>query len=490
MALWSGRFEQSVSEFTQRFGASLPIDKKMYRQDIHGSIAHAKMLAKQGILSESDAEVIEVGLLEIENQINQGRFKWDVNDEDIHMAVESELTEDVGAPGARLHTGRSRNDQVATDIRLYAKDLIVGLVSENYSLRKVLLRAARKNFGVIMPGYTHMQHAQPVLFSHHLLAYFWMFTRDFDRLVFAYNDADANPLGAAALAGTTYPLDRFYTSELLGFDHPIPNSMDAVSDRDYLLDLLYACSVSMMHLSRLCEEIILWSTTEFGFITLSDSYSTGSSIMPQKKNPDFAELTRGKTGRVYGDLMALLTTMKSLPLAYNKDLQECKEGVVDACQTLRDCMICMEGMVDTWEVHSHRMLAEAGQGFTAATDVADYLAKRGVPFRKAHEIVGELVLYCEKHGVGLEDLTLEEFQKASPLFGADVVRDLDPEGIARARNTYGGTGHKAVRLQMHEASKRLKRDRRAAKAIRDRDVTHVEDASGASHSARPDDAEA
>ena len=466
MALWSGRFEQSVDEFTQRFGASLPIDKYMYRQDIRGSIAHAKMLGKQGVLSRSDVEHIEVGLLEIQNQIDQGHFKFDVNDEDIHMSVERELTEDIGAAGQRLHTGRSRNDQVATDTRLWAKDLLDGLMAENYSLRKVILRAAHKNFGVVMPGYTHMQHAQPVLFSHHLLAYFWMFTRDFKRLHDAYVAADACPLGAAALAGTTYPLDRQYTSDLLGFDHPIPNSMDAVSDRDYLLDLLYACSVSMMHLSRLCEEIVTWSTTEFGFITLSDSYSTGSSIMPQKKNPDFAELTRGKTGRVYGDLFALMTTMKSLPLAYNKDLQECKEGPLDAVKTLRDCMICMEGMIDTWTVHSHAMLAEAGLGFTAATDVADYLAKRGMPFRKAHEIVGELVLYCEKHKVGLEDLTLEEFRKFSPLFGRDVVGTLDPEKIAEARNTYGGTGHHAVRLQMHEASKALKRDRATVKRMR------------------------
>ena len=468
MALWSGRFEQSVSEFTQRFGASLPVDKRMYKQDIAGSIAHARMLGRQGILSDTDVEHIEVGLLEIEHQIDQGKFKWNINDEDIHMAVESELIEDIGAAGARLHTGRSRNDQVATDIRLYAKHLLMNLISENSSLRKVIVRAARKNFGTIMPGYTHMQHAQPVLFSHHLLAYFWMFSRDYTRLMAAYQAADASPLGAAALAGTTYPLDRFYTAELLGFDHPVPNSMDAVSDRDYLIDLLYACSMGMMHLSRLCEEIITWSTTEFGFITLSDAYSTGSSIMPQKKNPDFAELTRGKTGRVYGDLMGLLVTMKSLPLAYNKDLQECKEGAVDAAHTLRDAMICMEGMIDSWEVHSHQMLAEAGLGFTAATDVADYLAKRGLPFRKAHEIVGRLVLYCERHRVGLEDLTAEEFQKFSPLFGKDVVEDLNPEGIVRARDTYGGTGHEAVRLQMHEASKLLKHDRRQVKALRDK----------------------
>ena len=468
MALWSGRFEQSVSEFTQRFGASLEVDKKMARQDIQGSIAHARMLAEQGVITWTDFEHIEVGLLEIENQIRQGRFKYDINDEDIHMSVEGELIEDIGAAGQRLHTGRSRNDQVATDIRLLAKSMLLTLMAENYSLRKVIIRSARKNFGTVMPGYTHMQHAQPVLFSHHLLAYFWMFTRDFKRLNDAYQAADANPLGSAALAGTTYPLDRFRTTELLGFDHPIPNSMDAVSDRDYLLDLLYACSVSMMHLSRLCEEIITWSTTEFGFITLSDEYSTGSSIMPQKKNPDFAELTRGKVGRVYGSLMGLLTTMKGIPLAYNKDLQECKEGAIDAFDTLRDAMICMEGMIDTWTVHEDVMHEEASMGFTAATDVADYLAKRGVPFRKAHEIVGELVLYCEKKHKGLEDLTLKEFRKASPYFSEDIVGELDPEAIARARTTYCGTGHDAVRVQLKEANTQLRRDRNRVKAIRER----------------------
>ncbi len=448
MALWSGRFEQGVSEFTQEFGASLEDDKSMYAQDIAGSIAHAKMLARQGVIPQEDAEKIEAGLLRIKGQIDAGTFAWDVNDEDIHMAVEGALIRDIGAPGARLHTGRSRNDQVATDIRLLAKDMLRELAKENCKLRKTLLSAAEKNFDVVMPGYTHMQHAQPVLFSHHLLAYFWMFTRDLKRIAFAFEDADANPLGSAALAGTTYPLDRFYTTELLGFDHPIPNSMDAVSDRDYLLDLLFACSVSMMHLSRLCEEIITWSTTEFGFVTLSDEYSTGSSIMPQKKNPDFAELTRGKSGRVVGNLVALLVTMKGLPLAYNKDLQECKQGA----------MTCMEGMIDTWTVHADRMLEEAKAGFTAATDVADYLAKKGMPFRRAHEVVGELVLYCEKHGKGLEDLTLAEFQAASDLFGEDVAQDLDPAGIARARNTYGGTGHDAVRVQLGEAKARLQSD--------------------------------
>ncbi len=455
MALWGGRFEKGVDAFTQEFGASLEVDKAMAQQDIAGSRAHAKMLAEQGIISADDQAAIDAGLADIAGQIERGEFTWDVNDEDIHMAVEGSLTRNIGTPGARLHTGRSRNDQVATDIRLYAKELCQHLLDGNDALRRTLVDVAEKNFDVVMPGYTHLQHAQPVLFSHHMLAYFWMFTRDHKRLAAALEAADANPLGAAALAGTTYPLDRQRTTELLGFDHAIPNSLDAVSDRDYLLDLEYACSVSMMHLSRLCEEIVLWSSTEFGFITLSDSYSTGSSIMPQKKNPDFAELTRGKCGRVYGDLMALLTTMKSLPLAYNKDLQECKEGPIDAAKTLSDCMEIASGMLETMTVDADTMLKQAKLGFTAATDVADYLAKKGMPFREAHRVVGELVLYCEKNGKGLEDLTAEEFRAASDLFEDDIAQDLDPEGIARARTTFGGTGHEAVREQLKLAHAEL-----------------------------------
>ena len=458
MALWGGRFEKGVDAFTQEFGASLEVDKNMAQQDIRGSRAHARMLAEQGIISEDDQRAIDAGLEDISRQIADGSFVWDVNDEDVHMAVESKLTSAIGAPGARLHTGRSRNDQVATDIRLLAKDLCAQLMEGNLALRRTLVDVAEKNMGVVMPGYTHLQHAQPVLFSHHMLAYSWMFRRDFGRLRAACDEADANPLGAAALAGTTYPLDRQRTSELLGFSETIPNSLDAVSDRDYLLDLEYACAVSMMHLSRLCEEIVLWSTTEFGFVTLSDAYSTGSSIMPQKKNPDFAELTRGKTGRVYGDLMALLTTMKSLPLAYNKDLQECKEGPLDAAKTLSDCMEIASGMLETMTVNADAMLAQAGKGFTAATDVADYLAKKGMPFRDAHRVVGELVLYCEQHGKGLEDLTPAEFKAASDLFEDDIAQDLDPVGIANARNTYGGTGRAAVEAQLAEAKAALAAD--------------------------------
>ena len=458
MALWSGRFEEATNEYALKWGASLETDKVMAEHDIAGSIAHARMLSEQGIISEQDFDDIEAGLGRIRTQIREGTFAWDERDEDVHMAIERALTADIGTAGARLHTGRSRNDQVATDIRLLAKELADDLLSENSSLREVLLDAAEKYVDVVMPGYTHLQHAQPVLLSHHLLAYFWMLTRDHDRLGFAFDAADANPLGSAALAGTSYPLDRDRTTELLDFATTMPNSLDAVSDRDYLLDLVYACAVSMMHLSRLAEEIVLWSSSEFGFITLSDSWSTGSSIMPQKKNPDFAELTRGKMGRVVGHLMGLLVTMKGLPLAYNKDLQECKEGIVDAVDTLLGCYIAMEGMIATMKVNRKRMAAAAGEGFTAATDIADYLAKKGMPFREAHAVVGGLVLECEKRGCGLEDLTLDDLRAASDLFEDDIIGTLDPESIANARTTYGGTGIDAVLLQFEEAREVLEDD--------------------------------
>lgn len=461
MALWSGRFEQGVSEFTQEFGASLPVDRAMYHQDIAGSKAHARMLAEQGVISFDDAAAIALGLDEIEASIDAGDFVFDINDEDIHMAIEKVLTQKIGDAGARLHTGRSRNDQVITDTRLYAKQLARDLQEVNLCLQEALLELAVQNRDVILPGYTHMQHAQPVLLAHHLMAYFWMFARDYDRLAQAYAAADANPLGSAALAGTTYPLDRAQTTAELGFGTMIPNSMDAVSDRDFLLDLDYACSVSMIHLSRLSEEIILWSTSEFGFITLSDAYSTGSSIMPQKKNPDFAELIRGKSGRVVGDLMALLMTMKSLPLAYNKDLQEDKEGVIDACKTLHDCYVCMTGMIATVTINKEAMAAQAKKGYLAATDVADYLAKKGMPFRKAHEVVGHLVLLCDKRGCDLDDLTLEDFKAESDLFEADITQALNLEAIVAARTTYGGTGNAVVADQLELGRTRLIQEKEA-----------------------------
>lgn len=461
MALWSGRFEQGVSEFTQEFGASLPVDKAMYHQDIAGSKAHARMLAKQGVISVDDAAAIVAGLDEIEASIDAGDFVFDINDEDIHMSIEKVLTQKIGDAGARLHTGRSRNDQVITDTRLYAKHLARDLQAANLVLQEALIELAAQNTEVILPGYTHMQHAQPVLLAHHLMAYFWMFARDYDRLVQAYAAADANPLGSAALAGTTYPLDRAQTTAELDFATMIPNSMDAVSDRDFLLDLDYACSVSMIHLSRLSEEIILWSTSEFGFITLSDAYSTGSSIMPQKKNPDFAELIRGKSGRVVGDLMALLMTMKSLPLAYNKDLQEDKEGVMDACKTLHDCYTCMAGMIATMTINKDAMAAQAKKGYLAATDVADYLAKKGMPFRKAHEVVGHLVLLCDKRGCDLDDLTLDDFKAESDLFESDITQALNLEAIVAARTTYGGTGNSIVAEQIKLGRERLAQEKKA-----------------------------
>ena len=458
MALWSGRFEEGVSEFTQRFGASLPVDKQLYAQDIAGSRAHAAMLAHQGVISQEDADKIDAGLLRIKGEIEAGNLPFDINNEDIHMSIESVLTSEIGDAGARLHTGRSRNDQVCTDTRLFAKKRARDLMTANVELRHALVSQAEKHFDVILPGYTHMQHAQPVLFSHHMLAYVWMLNRDFDRLRAAYDAADANPLGSAALAGTTYPLDRFMTAETLGFSRVIPNSLDAVSDRDFLLDLLYACSVSCMHLSRLCEEIILWSTAEFGFVTLSDSFSTGSSIMPQKKNPDFAELIRGKSGRVIGDLVALLVTMKSLPLAYNKDLQEDKEGALDTAHTLMQCLSVMAGMISTWTVNEDAMARECGVGHLAATDVADYLAKRGLPFREAHAVVGHLVLMCEKRGCNLEDLSFEVFQEASPLFEHDITEALDIPSIVAARTTEGGTAPAAVAVQLERAEAQLSAD--------------------------------
>ena len=457
-ALWGGRFEDAPAEFTQEFGASLPVDKRMWESDIAGSKAHAKMLAKQDIISEKDAEDIRSGLDDIARQIEDGSFDFEIEDEDIHMSIERNLTEAIGAAGGRLHTGRSRNDQVATDTRLHSKKLARGLMHQLLDIRGALLEVATREFGVVMPGYTHMQKAQPVLFSHHMLAYYWMFTRDFVRVRAAYDAADVLPLGSAALAGTTYPLDRDFVADELGFSEVSKNSMDAVSDRDFLLDLTYACSVAMMHLSRMCEEFIYWSSNEFQFIRLSDAYSTGSSIMPQKKNPDFAELIRGKTGRVYGDLMGLLTTLKGLPLAYNKDMQEDKEGVFDAVDTLSDSLVVMTGMIRTMTVNADAMRKGAHGGFMAATDLADYLVGKGMPFRDAHAVVGKLVLECEKQGKTLQELSVDELKQADPLFDAGALDAVDIDKIVARRITAGGTGHDAVKVQLDQARERLAAD--------------------------------
>ena len=455
---WGGRFEKSPSRFLDEFGASLPVDKRLWAEDIRGSIAHARMLAQQGIITGADADAIEAGLSEIYREIREGRFVFEIADEDIHMAIERVLTERIGPAGARLHTGRSRNDQVATDARLAAKSLAVELIQAASSLRDTLLRRAEELFGVVMPGYTHLQKAQPVLVSHHLLAYLWMLSRDVTRLRHAYESADVLPLGSAALAGTTFPVDRHYVAERLGFSEVSPNSLDAVSDRDFLVDLTYACTLAMVHLSRLCEELVLWSTEEFGFVTLDDAYATGSSIMPQKKNPDFAELVRGKTGRVAGDLLGLLMTLKSLPLAYNKDLQEDKEALFDAVDTLADCLRVVDGMVSTMRINEGRTSLGALGGFMAATDLADYLAARGVPFRTAHEIVGRLVLLCEKEGRTLQDLTLDDLRAASDRFGEDALSVVVIDEVVARRSSEGGTGPGAVRAQMALAREVLAAD--------------------------------
>jgi argininosuccinate lyase len=455
---WGGRFQGSADKFAMRFGASLPVDRRMWAEDIRGSVAHARMLAVQGIISAQDAADIERGLGEIGEEIAAGTFAFDVADEDIHMAVERALTARIGAAGGRLHTARSRNDQVALDARLYARAATVRLAGGATTLRATLLRLADAHLGVVMPGYTHMQKAQPVLFSHHLLAYFWMLGRDVTRLRAAYESADVMPLGSAALAGTTFPIDRAAVAAELGFRAVSSNSMDSVSDRDFLLDLTYACAVTMVHLSRLAEELVLWSTEEFGFITLDDAWSTGSSIMPQKKNPDFAELVRGRTGRVVGDLTSLLVTLKGLPLAYNKDMQEDKAPAFDAIDTAADCLRAADGMLSTMRVNADAMRAGALGGFMAATDLADHLASRGVPFREAHEVVGKLVLACEHRGCTLQDLTLDDLRAASPAFGPDALEAADIDRIVSRRNSEGGTGHEAVRAQMTRAHAALAAD--------------------------------
>lgn len=450
--LWGGRFSAAPTGELERFGASLPFDKRMWKQDIRGSKAHAAMLAHQGVISAEDAEAIRAGLDEIAGEIERGEFTFDVDrDEDIHMAIERVLTERIGSAGGRLHTGRSRNDQTAVDTHMIARDLADELLASLEGIQQVLLDRAEEQFGVVMPGYTHMQPAQPVLLSHHLLAYFWMFSRDHKRVADARAAANKCPLGAAALAGTTYPLDRAMTASELGFDEPVANSMDAVSDRDYLLDLIYACSVCQIHLSRLCEELVWWSSAEFGFVEMDDAHSTGSSIMPQKKNPDFAELVRGKSGRVVGDLMSLLVTVKGTPLTYDKDLQEDKEPLFDAADTVLGSLMACTGMLATCTFKADRMREASHEGYMAATDLADYLVGKGLPFRQAHAVVGRIVGDCVREGVTLQQLTTDELRSYSELFDDDAHEALDIDNIVRRRTTLGGTGHDAVRAQLAQA---------------------------------------
>ncbi len=440
MKLWGGRFTKETNQLVHNFNASIGFDQKFYHQDIRGSIAHVTMLAKQGILTDEERDTIVAGLSGIEEDIANGTLVIDGTQEDIHSFVEANLIARVGEVGKKLHTGRSRNDQVALDMKLYIRDEIAAVDELLLSLLKELHRLMKENVTTYMPGFTHLQKAQPVTFAHHVGAYFEMFRRDRSRLSDTRARLNYCPLGAGALAGTTYPLDREYTASLLDFTGATLNSMDSVSDRDYLIELLSALSTIMMHLSRFCEEIILWNSNEYRFITLDDAYSTGSSIMPQKKNPDIAELVRGKTGRVYGALVSILTTMKGLPLAYNKDMQEDKELTFDAIDTVKGCLALFTGMISTMTIHPKTMEASAKNGFTNATDAADYLVNHGVPFRDAHGIVGRLVLFCEQKGIALDDMTLEEYQAISPVFEADIFDAIRMETCVTKRNTLGAPG--------------------------------------------------
>ncbi len=442
--LWGGRFTKDTDQAVYAFNASISFDKRLLKEDISGSIAHVKMLAKQGILTEEERDAILDGLDGILTDVENGTLAITSDYEDIHSFVEAVLTERIGEVGKKLHTGRSRNDQVALDMRLYVRDAVRETDRLLYQLLEVLERIMEENIDTYMPGFTHLQKAQPVTLAHHVGAYFEMFKRDRSRLLDLFKRMNICPLGAGALAGTTYPLDRAYTAELLGFDAPSANSMDSVSDRDYVIEYLSALATIMMHLSRFSEEIILWNSDEYRFVEIDDSYSTGSSIMPQKKNPDIAELVRGKTGRVYGALMGMLTTMKGLPLAYNKDMQEDKEGTFDAIDTVNTCLPMFTGMLDTMKFNTQRMEDSAKRGFTNATDVADYLVNRGVPFRDAHSISGRLVLKCIEQEKALDELTLKEFREESPVFEEDIYEAIRMETCVEKRLTAGAPGSREM----------------------------------------------
>jgi len=445
MKLWGGRFTKETNQLVHNFNASLSFDQKFYHQDIEGSIAHVTMLAKQGIISEEDRDKIIDGLKGICADLESGALTITAEHEDIHSFVEANLTERIGEAGKRLHTGRSRNDQVALDMKLYTRDEIDELTALVKGLLTELLALMEKNLDTYMPGFTHLQKAQPITLAHHAGAYFEMFDRDYSRLLDIRKRMNYCPLGSGALAGTTYPLDREYTAKLLGFDGPTLNSMDSVADRDYLIELLSALSTISMHLSRFCEEIIIWNTNEYRFVEIDDSYSTGSSIMPQKKNPDIAELIRGKTGRVYGALISILTTMKGIPLAYNKDMQEDKELTFDAIDTVKGCLALFTGMISSMSFRKDVMEVSAKNGFTNATDAADYLVNHGVPFRDAHGIVGQLVLFCIEKGIALDDMTLEEYKAISPVFEEDIYDAISLKTCVEKRMTIGAPGQEAMK---------------------------------------------
>ena len=442
--LWGGRFTKETDQLVYNFNASITFDQKFYKQDIEGSIAHVTMLAKQGILTEQERDDIVRTLKEIRNEVESGKLEITSEYEDIHSFVEANLIDRLGDTGKKLHTGRSRNDQVALDMRLYTRDELLHTDDLLKELLETILKIMEANTETIMPGFTHLQKAQPITLAHHMGAYFEMFKRDRLRLHDIYERMNYCPLGSGALAGTTYPLDREYTAELLGFYGPTLNSMDGVSDRDYLIEFLSACATIMMHLSRFSEEIIIWNSNEYQFVEIDDAYSTGSSIMPQKKNPDIAELVRGKTGRVYGALMSLLTTMKGIPLAYNKDMQEDKELSFDAMDTVKGCIALFTGMLATMKFNKGKMRLSANNGFTNATDAADYLVKHGVPFRDAHGIIGKIVLYCIERGIAIDDMSLDELKAICPVFEEDIYEEISMETCVNNRLTIGAPGKVAM----------------------------------------------
>lgn len=448
MKLWGGRFTKETDAQVEAFTASIFFDQELYREDILGSLAHVTMLGRQGILPPEDVEAIKAGLKKVREKLERGEASFSVEHEDVHLNIEKLLIDEIGPVGGKLHTGRSRNDQVALDMRLYLRARVVELVRGLGNLQAALLDKAKAHPDAVMPGYTHLQRAQPILFAHHLLAYVAMFQRDVERLIDGWKRINVLPLGAGALAGTTFPIDRRYVAELLRFDDVAPNSLDAVSDRDFVVEFLAAAALAMAHLSRLCEELVLWTSAEFSFVELDDAFCTGSSIMPQKKNPDVAELVRGKTGRVYGHLVGLLTVLKGLPLAYNKDLQEDKEGMFDTVKTLQGALDLMAAIIATMKVNEARMAEAVRRDFSNATDLADYLVRKGLPFRQAHEVVGRTVLYCLQQGKVLLDLTLDEFRQFCDRIEADVYDALAIERVVAARNSLGGTAPEQVRWQI------------------------------------------
>ena len=452
MKLWGGRFSKNTDSEVNDFNSSIRFDQRMYRQDIEGSIAHAKMLGKCGIISMEDSELICKTLGEILVDIENGKVDFMIDAEDIHMNIETILTSRIGDAGKRLHTGRSRNDQVALDIRMYLKDEILKIKEMLISLENALLKLANEHFDTIMPGYTHLQKAQPITLAHHTMAYFEMFKRDIQRLDDAFDRCNVMPLGSGALAGTTYPLDREFVAKELGFKEITLNSLDGVSDRDFVIELAADLSIIIMHLSRYCEELILWNTNEFQFIEMDDSCSTGSSIMPQKKNPDVAELIRGKTGRVYGDLISILTTIKGIPLAYNKYMQEDKECIFDAIDTIELCIPVFEKMISTMKVNKEKMYQGAGGGFTNATDAADYLVKKGMPFREAHEVIGKMVIYAIKSNKALSEFTLDEFKACSGIIEEDIYEAIDLKTCVNDRKLIGGPASEAVKYSIEKGT--------------------------------------